>query len=71
MSSPDSSESPWWVVNADVKRHARLNCISHLVDLIPYEDLTPTPIKLPPREKDAGYRRPDIGSQRFVPELYP
>src|SRR2546421_8102700 len=71
MAYTDSSESPWWVVNADVKRHARLNCISHLVDLIPYEDLTPTPIKLPPREKDAGYRRPDIGGQRFVPELYP
>jgi hypothetical protein len=58
-------------VNADVKRHARLNCIAHLLSLIPYEDLTPPPIKLPPRQKDSGYRRPAIGSQRFVPEVYP
>jgi polyphosphate kinase 2 len=67
----DISDSPWWVVNADVKRHARLNCIAHLLSLIPYEDLTPAPIKLPPRQKDSGYRRPAIGSQRFVPEVYP
>jgi polyphosphate kinase len=67
----DISDSPWWVVNADVKRHARLNCIAHLLSLVPYEDLTPAPIKLPPRQKDSGYRRPAIGSQRFVPEVYP
>jgi polyphosphate kinase len=67
----DISDSPWWVVNADVKRHARLNCIAHLLSLVPYEDLTPAPIKLPPRQKDGGYRRPAIGSQRFVPEVYP
>lgn len=71
MAYTDSSESPWWVVDADIKRHARLNCIAHLLSLMPYEDLTPEPIELPPREKDTGYRRPDIGSHRFVPAVYP
>jgi polyphosphate kinase 2 len=67
----DTSDSPWWVVNADVKRHARLNCITHLLSLIPYEDLTPPAVKLPPRQKDTGYRRPAIASQRYVPEVFP
>ncbi len=71
FSYTDTSDSPWWVVNADIKRHARLNCITHLLSVIPYEDLTPAPIELPPREKDTGYRRPAIGGQRFVPEVYP
>jgi polyphosphate kinase 2 len=70
MAYTDTADSPWWVVNSDVKRTARLNCITHLLSLIPYKDLTPAPIKLPPREKDTGYRRPDIRSQRFVPEVY-
>ncbi len=67
----DTSDSPWWVVNADIKRHARLNCIAHLLSLIPYKDLTPKPIKLPPREKDSGYRRPAMSTQRFIPQVYP
>ncbi len=67
----DSKESPWWVVNADVKRHARLNCISHLLSMIPYEDLTPEPIKLPPRRDHGKYVRPPISNQTFVPERYP
>jgi polyphosphate kinase 2 len=66
----DTRQSPWYVVNADIKRHARLNCISHLLSLIPYEDLTPKPIKLPPRQNDTGYVRPPIGEQTFVPERY-
>jgi polyphosphate kinase len=71
MAYTDTDDSPWWVVNADVKRHARLNCITHLLSLIPYEDVTPSKIKLPPREKDHGYRRPPLAKQRFVPEVYP
>jgi polyphosphate kinase len=67
----DTRESPWWVVNADVKRHARLNCISHLLGTIPYEDLTPEPIELPPRQDHGKYVRPPITDQRFVPEVYP
>lgn len=67
----DIKQSPWWVVNADVKRHARLNCISHLLEQIPYEDLTPDPIELPPRpERTKGYVRPPIEEQTFVPERY-
>lgn len=62
--------APWYVVNADVKRHARLNCISHLLSLFPYKDLTPEPIPLPPRQKDPGYIRPPISSQNWVPAEY-
>src|SRR6185436_15382358 len=54
--------------NGDNKRRARLNVISHLLSLIPYEDLTPEPIVLPPREPDGGYVRPPIDEQTFVPE---
>lgn len=67
----DIKQVPWYVVNADVKRHARLNCIHHLLTMIPYEDLTPEPIKLPPRQADVGYVRPPITDQTFVPEVYP
>jgi hypothetical protein len=59
------------VINADVKKHARLNCINHLLSLIPYEDLTPEPVELPPRQKDIGYVRPPFSDQTFVPEVYP
>ena len=66
----DIKQAPWYVVNADIKKHARLNCITHLLSMIPYEDLTPKPIKLPPRQQDVGYVRPPIGEQTFVPEKY-
>ncbi len=62
----DTKQSPWYVVNADDKRMARLNCIRHLLSMIPYEDLTPEPIKLPPRQLDQGYVRPPISDQTFV-----
>ena len=66
----DIKQAPWFVVNADDKRRARLNCISHLLSLIPYEDLTPEPIKLPPRQENKGYIRPPISDQTFIPEKY-
>ena len=66
----DTEEAPWYVVDATVKRHARLNCISHLLSLIEYQDLTPEPIELPPRQEDSGYRRPPIDSQKWVPAIY-
>jgi polyphosphate kinase 2 len=66
----DIKQAPWWVVNSDDKKRARLNCISHLLSQIPYEDLTPEPIELPPRQKDIGYVRPPISDQTFVPEVY-
>jgi polyphosphate kinase 2 (PPK2 family) len=64
----DIKQAPWYVVNADIKKHARLNCIKHLLSLIPYEDLTPEPIKLEPRVKSSGYVRPPLDDQTFVPE---
>ena len=66
----DIKQSPWWVVNSDDKKRARLNCISHLLSQIPYQDLTPEPIELPPRQDDIGYVRPPISDQTFVPEIY-
>jgi polyphosphate kinase 2 len=66
----DIKQAPWYVVNADVKMHARLNCIRHLLSMIPYKDLTPEPIALPPRQDDIGYVRPPITDQTFVPENY-
>ncbi len=66
----DTKESPWHVVNADIKKHARLNCIAHLLSMISYEDMTPEPLELPPRQEDSGYVRPPIQSQHFIPEIY-
>lgn len=65
----DTKNSPWYVVNADIKRHARLNCISHLLDQIDYEDLTPETIHLPPLD-DEKYQRPPIDSQNWVPAIF-
>jgi len=66
----DSKQTPWYVVNADVKKLARLNCIKHFLSMISYDDLTPEPIKLPPRKDDKSYVRPPIHDQTFVPEVY-
>lgn len=70
FSYTDTKQSPWFVVHADDKRRARLNCISHLLSLIPYEDLTPSPFKLPPLKNDVAYVRPPVTDQTFVPEKY-
>jgi polyphosphate kinase len=66
----DLKRSPWNVVNADDKKRARLNCIHHLLSQIPYEDLTPKPIKLPSLNGKSAYVRPPITDQTFVPERY-
>ena len=66
----DVKRSPWYVVNADNKKRARLNCIHHLLSMIRYKDLTPAPLKLPPRQAKTGYVRPPITDQTFVPEVY-
>lgn len=66
----DTKNSPWYVVLADDKKKARLNTISHLLSMIPYEDLTPEKLVLPPRQKDVGYVRPPITDQTFVPEVF-
>jgi polyphosphate kinase 2 (PPK2 family) len=66
----DIKHAPWYVVDADDKRSARLNCIAHLLSLVPYEDLTPPPLKLPPRGPDDTYVRPPLDEQTFVPQVY-
>ena len=66
----DTKQCPWWVVQADDKKRARLNCIAHLLSQFPYEDLTPPPLKLPLRQDDEGYIRPPLNDQTFVPDAY-
>jgi polyphosphate kinase 2 len=70
FSFTDTKQSPWYVVHADDKKRARLNCIDHLLSMIPYEDLTPKPFKLPPLKHDVAYVRPPVTDQTFVPEKY-
>ena len=66
----DIPEAPWWVVEAEVKRRARLNVISHLLGQVPYEDLTPEAPALPPRPAVSdGYVRPPKDGQHFVPDI--
>jgi polyphosphate kinase 2 len=70
LSHTDREKTPWYVVNADDKKRARLNCIAHLLRQIPYHDMTPVEIEVPPRQEDTGYKRPRKSNQRFVPEVY-
>ncbi|HWA54967.1 MAG TPA: polyphosphate kinase 2 [Solirubrobacterales bacterium] len=65
----DTKDSPWFVVEGDDKRAARLNLISHLLEQIPYERLSPERIELPPRQERA-YVRPPADTQTFVPTRY-
>lgn len=66
----DIEVAPWYVVNADVKRHARLNCITHLLSLIDYGDLTPDAIELEPRPENTYEDRPPIEAQRWIPSIW-
>ena len=70
FAATDIPESPWNVVDADDKKRARLNFISHLLDNISYEDLPPKKIELPPRQKEIEYERPPMNTQNFVPSKY-
>jgi len=63
-------EAPWFTVEADDKKRARLNCISHFLSKIPYVDMTPEPLELPPRKAAPEYVRPPLNEQFFVPQLY-
>jgi polyphosphate kinase 2 len=64
----DTPFAPWYIVNADDKKRARLNCISHLLSLIPYEQIKREPVKLPKRQKPHGYVEPKNRRYNFVPE---
>jgi polyphosphate kinase 2 len=66
----DIKQAAWYVVNADDKKRARLNCINHLLSLIPYEDIPPEEIILPARQREVGYVRPPIEDQNFIPEVF-
>jgi len=64
----DIPQAPWHVVESDSKRHARINCITHLLSQIPYERAKVDKIKLPKRQDDSGYVRPPMGTNTFVPD---
>jgi polyphosphate kinase len=70
MAATDTETNPWFIVNADEKRRARLNCISHFLSLIPYEDVKQVPVKLPKRQKPRGYEEPPRRRFKYVPEIY-
>jgi polyphosphate kinase len=64
----DTPEAPWYVVEGDDKRRARLNCIAHLLSMVPYDDLIETPVELPPRPSSGDYERPPRELFRYVPD---
>jgi polyphosphate kinase len=70
FSFTDTKQSPWYVVEGDDKKRARLNCIHHLLSLIQYQDLTPEPFKLKPRRNDIAYVRPPKDEQTYIPKVY-
>jgi polyphosphate kinase len=69
MAATDTKAAPWFVVDADDKRRARLNCISHLLSLIPYKEVHREMAKLPKRQKRKGYREPERPVRR-VPRVH-
>jgi len=70
LAATDTSFAPWYIVNADDKRRARLNCISHLLSLIPYKEIEREPVKLPRRQKPHRYVEPRNRRSNVVPEVY-
>lgn len=70
FAATDIKQAPWWVVESDVKKIARLNCISHLLTQIPYKEVKSPEIVLPEIPNQDGYVRPPITDQTFVPSVY-
>ncbi|MDF1548190.1 MAG: polyphosphate kinase 2 [Bacteroidales bacterium] len=70
FSYTDTKISPWYVVEADDKKRARLNCISHLLSMIPYQEVEPELRELPEKIEQKGYVRPPMDEQTFVPDAY-
>lgn len=66
----DIKQAPWYVVNSDKKKSARLNCISHLLSLIPFQEVSPEEIHFPPRPSEDEYMRPPLADQTIIPERY-
>ncbi len=65
----DTESSPWYVIDSDIKRNARINCISHLLTLIPYKEIDHKKLELPKRQENTGYIRPPIDSQTYIPDV--
>src|SRR5262249_37447295 len=63
-------EAPWWLIHADDKKRARLNCIHHLLRQIPYQEIHRDPIQLPPRQHNPEYARRPVPAEMYVPEVY-
>jgi len=63
-------EARWWVVEGNDKRRARLNCIHHLLQQMPYRDVLHTPVVLPEREHKPDYARTPVPQELYVPDLY-
>jgi polyphosphate kinase 2 len=70
FAATDIKQAPWFVVESDVKKIARLNCISHLLTQIPYREVPSPDIVLPEIPNTDGYVRPPITDQTFVPAVY-
>lgn len=66
----DIEQAPWWLIDSNNKKRARLNCISHLLSQISYEELPFEKIELPPLQKDASYHQPSMAMRKYVPEVY-
>jgi len=64
------TEAPWWIVAADDKKKARLNCIHHLLGQMPYEEVPHPAIEMPPRVRHEDYTRQPVAAELFVPEVY-
>ncbi len=70
LAHTDTKTSPWYLIDSDNKKTARLNCIAHILQQIPYKDLRPVEMDLPPRQLDKGYKRPRKSSQNWVTQLF-
>jgi polyphosphate kinase 2 len=70
FAATDIKQAPWFVVDGNDKRAARLNCIAHLLSQVPYKKVKREKVHLPPRQADNGYVRPPISDQTFVPKIY-
>ena len=71
FSLTDIKQAPWYVVDADVKKRARLNCITHFLSMFPYQNVAPKKPRLPKRKAPkASYIRPPLSDQTFVPDIF-
>jgi len=68
FAATNSEHAPWWTINSDDKKAARINTINHLLSQVPYDSLDPEPVHFPPRPAAAGVTRPPIEEQKFVPD---